>query len=117
MAELNKVLSAIRNAEAVGDTPAVLRLTQLARDISAQDRAQQAPRESDYPEANKRLSGYLGTIPRGIAAGVAGLGESALTGASFLLPENKNKLRERLLRVVERQYRRLLGQKSCTAIR
>jgi len=89
MAELNKVLSAIRNAEAVGDTPAVLRLTQLARDISAQDRAQQAPRESDYPEANKRLSGYLGTIPRGIAAGVAGLGESALTGASFLLPEEQ----------------------------
>ena len=89
MAELSNVLNAIRNAEAAGDTPAVLRLTQLARDISARDRAQQAPRERDYPEANRRLSGYLGTIPRGIAAGIAGLGESALLGASNLLPEEQ----------------------------
>jgi len=89
MAELSNVLNAIRNAEAAGDTPAVLRLTQLARDISAQDRAQQAPREMDYPEANRRLSGYLGTVPRGIAAGIAGLGESALLGASNLLPEEQ----------------------------
>jgi hypothetical protein len=89
MAELSSVLNAIRNAEAAGDTPAVLRLTQLARDISAQDRAQQAPREMDYPEANRRLSGYLGTVPRGIAAGIAGLGESALLGASNLLPEEQ----------------------------
>jgi hypothetical protein len=89
MAELSNVLNAIRNAEAAGDTPAVLRLTQLARDISAQDRAQQAPREMDYPEENRRLSGYLGTVPRGIAAGIAGLGESALLGASNLLPEEQ----------------------------
>jgi hypothetical protein len=89
MAELSSVLNAIRNAEAAGDTPAVLRLTQLARDISAQTRAQQAPREMDYPEENRRLSGYLGTIPRGIAAGIAGLGESALLGASNLLPEEQ----------------------------
>ena len=89
MAELSSVLNAIRNAEAAGDTPAVLRLTQLARDISAQDRAQQAPREADYPEENRRLSGYLSTVPRGIAAGIAGLGESALLGASNLLPEEQ----------------------------
>lgn len=89
MAELNNVLNAIRNAEAAGDTPAVLRLTQLARDISAQDQARQAAAGRQYPEENRRLSGYLETIPRGIAAGIAGLGESALVGLSNLLPEEQ----------------------------
>jgi uncharacterized membrane protein len=69
MAELSNVLNAIRNAEAAGDTPAVLRLTQLARDISAQDRAQQAPREADYPEENRRLSGYLRYCSEGYCCG------------------------------------------------
>ena len=37
----------------------------------------------------KTLGGYLGEVPRGLAGGVAGLIESAATGASFLLPEEQ----------------------------
>ena len=41
------------------------------------------------PPPERTLGGYLGEIPRGIAGGAAGLIESGLTGASFLLPEEQ----------------------------
>ena len=50
---------------------------------------QQPDSKPQYATPNKTLTGYLGTIPRGIAAGIAGLGESALLGASNLLPEEQ----------------------------
>jgi hypothetical protein len=54
------------------------------------------------PEIDKTLSGYVGEIPRGVARGVVGIGESIATGLSSLLPEEQEQAaREKIAEVGE----------------
>ena len=54
------------------------------------------------PEIDKTFSGYVGEIPRGLARGVVGIGESIATGLSSLLPEEQEQAaREKIAEVGE----------------
>jgi len=56
----------------------------------------------DDPEIDKTFSGYAGEIPRGLARGVVGIGESIATGLSSLLPEEQEQAaREKIAEVGE----------------
>jgi hypothetical protein len=96
MADLQQVMSALRNAHAAGDTDSARRLAQIADQL----------RSGQYgvePEPVKRtLLGQAGELFRGIPRGAIGLLETAATGASALLPEGpEQSAREAIARVGE----------------
>jgi len=77
MATLEELGIALKNAHAAGDVEAARKLANAIRTYSPQPE----------PTEDTSLFGYIPETAKAIAAGGAGMIESALTGASFILPE------------------------------
>jgi hypothetical protein len=77
MATLEELGSALKNAHAAGDVEAARKLANAIQTYSPQPE----------PTEDTSLFGYIPETAKAIAAGGAGMIESALTGASFILPE------------------------------
>lgn len=76
MADVNQLLTALRNADAAGDTDAAKRFASLIK-------------QAMTPETT--VGGEVKEFFKGIIPGAVGLGETAITGASALLPEEAEK--------------------------
>lgn len=96
---LQEVLTALRNADAAGDTAAAQRLAQIAQSMQggeAEQRSQQLRQrlidlQSRKPEVETTFGGNVKEAFKGVVPGAIGLLETAGTGIAALLPEETEK--------------------------
>mgnify|MGYP003645091100 CR=1 FL=1 len=92
MATYEQLGRALKNADAAGDVDAARTLAKAIRDgyydNGSTDDAYSAL-FANAPEEDTSLLGYIPETFKAIGAGATGMVESALTGASFLLPEEQ----------------------------
>jgi len=92
MVDKAKLVKAFKNADAAGDAEAATRLAIAIKRVD----------DPFYTPPETTIGGYLREIPKGLAAGAAGLVESAATGAAFLLPEEQEQAaREKIAEIGE----------------
>ena len=85
MATIERLGEALKNAHAAGDEYAAKKFADAIRKLQTASASAPTPAE---PE-DTSLLGYVPETFKAIGAGGAGMIESALTGAAFLLPEEQ----------------------------
>lgn len=98
---LQDVMTALRNADAAGDTPAAQRLAQIAKNMQSatsqfdeedarlEQRLAELRNQKAAPETT--IGGNIKEAFKGIVPGAVGLAETAGTGIAALLPEDTEK--------------------------
>ena len=97
--ELNQVLSALRNADAAGDTEAAQRLAQIAKALTGQT-GPETLMSTEQLRSAKAAPTSLGDIARSFGSGVVGAGKSLVDvfGAGSGASEYLGRLNEEIQR-------------------
>jgi len=85
--EISQVLQALKNADAAGDVEAAKELANIAKGLLAPALPEEPKKKPEEPT----LGGQVKEFAKGVIPGAVGMGQTALTGLSALLPEAQEK--------------------------
>ena len=106
MVRMEDLYRALIAADAAGDVEAARKLAEYIR----QQEAVETPRPTEKPETT--IGGQLQEALKGLVPGAVGLGETAITGAAAILPEEQEQAVRRAVSGVAEPIRELFAPEA-----